>query len=150
MPDTLLIVGLSVATVTAAFTWQAARTVGQEPVSPNRLVAELRLAQVGGLLLALVAGAYVGMAALLTAQPGAGLDVVLALGFVGIAIASATREPHEALTVVAVGFVAHALVDLMHRPGGLTDGAVPRWYVIGCAVHNIYMAVLCYLPVIRR
>ncbi len=150
MPDTLQIIGLAVVTVTGAFTWQAARTVGADAASPTRLVSELRFAQISALLLTLVAGAYIGMAALLTAQPGAGLDVVLALGFLGVAVASATREPREALTVLAVAFVAHALLDLVHRQGGLSDGMIPRWYVIGCAVHNVYMATLCYLPVVRR
>lgn len=150
MPDTSLVIALSAASVAVALTWQTIQTVRQESSSPARLIAELRLAQVAGLVLALVAGGFVGLASSAPAQPGAGLDVVLALGFAAAGLAALTREPREALTVMAAAFLLHALLDVAHRPGGLIDGAVPYWYVIGCAGFNAYLALVCYWPVIRR
>ena len=44
----------------------------------------------------------------------------------------------------------HAIVDVAHRPGLLPEGLAPRWYAIGCAVFDVYIGALCYLPVLRR
>lgn len=150
MTNTVLIIGLLAVTVTGLYSWQATVVVRQQANEPTRLVSELRLAQVAGLLLVLVAGAYLGTAASMPAHPGAALDATLALAFLAAGVASLTREPREALTIVAVAFVAHAVVDVLHRPGGLTDGAVPAWYVIGCGVQNLWTAALTFLPVLGR
>ena len=150
MADTTLVICLLAVTVTTLFTWQAISVVRQDADEPSRLVSELRLSQVGASLLILVAGAYLGSAASLASHHGAGLDATLALGFLAAGVASLTREPREALTIVALAFVAHAVVDILHRPGGLTDGGMPRWYVIGCAVQNVWMAALTFLPVFGR
>ena len=32
----------------------------------------------------------------------------------------------------------------------LPDGLTPRWYAIGCAVYDVYVGALCYLPILRR
>ena len=75
---TLLVAALSLA---AGFTWQGLRTAAIPVSSPDRLVAELRLAQVAALILAGCAASYLGFAAAHEHVPGAGLDVALALGF---------------------------------------------------------------------
>lgn len=150
MADTVLIIGLLAVTVTGLFSWQAVTVVRQPADEPTRLVAELRLAQVAALLLVLVAGAYLGTAASLPAHPGAALDATLALGFLAAGVASLTREPREALTIVAVAFVAHAVIDILHRPNWLSDGSVPSWYVIGCAVQNLWTAALTFAPVLGQ
>jgi hypothetical protein len=49
-----------------------------------------------------------------------------------------------------MAFAAHALIDILHRPGMLSPDLAPRWFVVGCAVHDVVMGALCYLPVIRR
>ena len=46
----------------SGLTWQAIRSARVPVSSPDRLVAELRLAQLAALLLALSAGAYIGLA----------------------------------------------------------------------------------------
>ena len=46
----------------AGLTWYAFRTASIPTTSPDRLVAELRLSQFAALLLALIAGAYIGFA----------------------------------------------------------------------------------------
>ncbi|HEX5476039.1 MAG TPA: hypothetical protein VFX12_15380 [Vicinamibacterales bacterium] len=132
------------------FTWQAVRTTAVPMSSPERLVAELRLAQMAALLLVLVAGAYIGFAAARENQPGVGFDIALALGFLLVAAVTIVRDPRQALTIIALGFAAHAVVDIMHRPGWLPEALTPRWYAIGCAISNVYIGALCYLPILRR
>ena len=134
----------------AGFVWLSLRTLQLDANAPNRLIAELRLAQIGALLLAFVAGAYIGFAGVANTNAGGGLDIALALGFFVVAASAPTRDPREALIILATAFVAHAVVDILHRPGALSVGIVPQWYLIGCAVYNIAIGALCYLPVLRR
>src|SRR5438045_2234912 len=44
------------------FTWQSIRTAAVPASAPDRLIAELRLAQFAALILTLTAGAYIGFA----------------------------------------------------------------------------------------
>ena len=75
------------------------------------------------LLLALTAGAYIGLAVAHEAQPGVGFDVALAVGFFVVAAATLVRDPRQALTILALAFAAHAVLDVAHRPGWpLPDG----------------------------
>jgi hypothetical protein len=134
----------------AGFTWQAARTAATPPSSPDRLVGELRLAQLAALLLTLSAGAYIGLAIVRENAPGVGLDITLAVGFLLVGAVTMVREPRQALTIIAIAFAAHAVLDVAHRPGVLPAGLAPRWYSIGCAVYDVYIGALCYLPVLRR
>jgi hypothetical protein len=129
--------------------WLAQRALIAPSASPDRLVAELRLAQVASTVLAFVAAPYVGIAALGLGAPGMPLDVAAALGFGIIAATASWWDPRTALTALAAAFVGHALVDLAHRPG-LLPPLVPRWYGVGCALHNLAAAALCYLPILRR
>jgi hypothetical protein len=133
----------------AGFTWYAFRTAFIPTSSPDRLVAELRLGQFAALLLAMMAGAYIGFAVRHEDQPGVGFDVALAVGFFVVAATTLVRDPRQALTILALGFAAHALLDVAHRPGVLPDIA-PRWYLIGCAVYDLYIGALCYFPILRR
>ncbi|MEC9302371.1 MAG: hypothetical protein VYA90_05545 [Acidobacteriota bacterium] len=134
----------------AGFVWLSLRTLQLDTNAPSRLIAELRLAQIGALLLAFVAGSYIGFAGVASTAAGGGLDIALALGFFVVAASAPTRDPREALIILATAFVAHAVVDILHRPGALSVGIVPQWYLIGCAVYNIAIGALCYLPVLRR
>jgi hypothetical protein len=135
----------------AGLTYLAVRTAAIPSNAPERLVAELRLAQIAALLLAMAAGAYVGLAAAHEARPGVGLDIALAVGFLVIAATTLVRDPRHALTILALAFAAHAVVDVAHRPGWpLPDGVAPRWYSIGCAVYDVYVGALCYWPILRR
>ena len=132
------------------FTWQAVRTSSLPSSDPHRLVAELRLAQLGALLLTLAAGAYVGFAVVREHDPGVGLDIALAVGFLALAAWTMTKDPRQALTLLAIGFAGHAVVDVLHRPGVLPEALAPRWYAIGCAVYDVYIGALCYVPLLRR
>ncbi len=135
----------------AGLTWQALRTAAVPVNSPERLVSELRLAQMAALLLALTAGAYIGLAVAHEARPGVGFDIALAVGFFVAAATTLVRDPRQALTILALAFAAHAILDVAHRPGWpLPDGVAPRWYSIGCAVYDVYIGALCYFPILRR
>jgi len=144
---TILLASLSFA---AGFTWHGLRTARIPVSSPDRLVAELRLAQIAALLLTMTAGAYIGFAITHENQPGTGIDIALAAGFFVVAAATMVRDPRQALTILALAFAAHAVVDVIHRPGGLPDGIAPRWYSLGCAVFDVYIGAVAYLPILRR
>jgi hypothetical protein len=144
---TILIAALSVA---AGMTWQAVRTAAIPVTSPDRLIAELRLAQVAALVLMATAGAYLGFAATHEAQPGVGLDVALVVGFGLLAGVTLLRDPRQALTLLALAFAAHAVLDVAHRPGVLPEGIAPRWYALGCAVFNVYVGAVTYWPILKR
>jgi len=143
---------LSVAAVTLglAVAWLAWTAIRLDTASPDRLVAELRLSQVSALVLVLVAGVYVGAAVANETIPGVGLDIALATGFFVIAALATTSEPSRALMVLAAAWGAHALVDLGHLAEVLPAAAVPSWYPTACAIYDVGMAGVCYLPVFRR
>lgn len=135
----------------AGLTWLSFRTASIPVNSPDRLVSELRLAQMAALLLAMTAGAYIGFAVAHETQTGVGFDVALAVGFFVAAAATLVRDPRQALTILALGFAAHAVLDVAHAPGWLLpEGLAPRWYLTGCALYDVYIGALCYFPILRR
>jgi hypothetical protein len=140
---------LAALTTLGMVAWMSVRAFRLPASTPERLVAELRLAQIAAVVLALTAGAYLGLAAAHQGAPGAGLDVAFALGFLVVAVLAPLRDPHEALLALALAFVAHAVLDVLHRPD-LLVGAVPQWFAIGCAIHNVAAGALCYAPLLRR
>lgn len=150
MSDALRTALIGFGGLAAGFTWLAARTVALPSSTPQRLIDELRLAQLAALLLTLTAGAYIGFAVIRENEPGVGLDIALAIGFLLAGGLSMIKEPRQALTILALAFAAHAVLDVAHRPGLLPEGLAPRWYSIGCAVYDVYIGALCYLPVFRR
>lgn len=144
---TVLIAGVALA---AGFTWLGIRTAAIPVSSPERLIAELRLAQIAALLLATTTGAYIGFAVAHENQPAVGIDVALAIGFFLVAATTLVRDPRQALTILALAFAAHAIVDIAHRPGALPDGIAPRWYALGCAIFDVYIGAVAYWPILRR
>ncbi len=150
MSEGLRTVAVAFVGLAAGFTWHAIRTALIPPSSPDRLVSELRLAQFAALLLSLTAGAYIGLAVAHEGQPGVGFDVAFAIGFLVVGTSTLARDPRQALTILALAFAAHAVIDIAHRPGFLPDGIAPRWYLIGCAVYDVYIGALCYFPILRR
>jgi hypothetical protein len=118
--------------------------------SPQRLIAELRLAQFAALLLVLTAGVYVGFALAHASDTGSGLDVALGVGFLVVASVAVTQDPGLALTLLAVAFAGHAGVDLLHSADILPAGSLPDWYGTACAMYDVGIAAVCYLPIVRR
>ena len=151
MSEGLRTIALAFAALGAGFTWQSFRTMAIPASAPDRLVAELRLSQVAAMLLALVAGMSIGVAASHEQVPGVALDVAMAVGFFVCATAMLVRDPRQALTVLALAFAVHAVFAVAHRPGSpLPDGLVPRWFTVGGAVYDVCIGALCYLPMLRR
>ena len=151
MTEGLRTVAVAFLGLAAGLTWYAVRTASVPTSSPDRLVAELRLAQFAALLLAMTAGAYIGFAVKSETTIGVGLDIALATGFLVVAATTLVRDPRQSLVIVALAFAAHALLDVAHRPGGLLPHDIaPRWDLIGCAVYDLYIGALCYLPVLKR
>lgn len=150
MSDGGIALALTTLALAALMAWMSARVVALPANTPQRLVGELRLAQLAGLVLCLVAGAAGGMAIAQLAVPGAGITLALAAGFLLVASNAILRDPHEALTLLAVAFLAHAIVDILHRPGWLPELIIPGWYARDCATFNVLLAALCYVPVFRR
>lgn len=151
MTDALPTIVVAFAGLAAGLTWFALRTSVIPVSSPDRLVAELRLAQFAALLMTMTAGVYIGFAVVApAAQPGVGFDVALSVGFFVVAASTLVRDPRQALSILALAYVAHAIVDIAHRPGLLPMGIAPRWYFIGCSAYDLYIGALCYLPILRR
>lgn len=144
---TLLVAAVALGT---GFSWQSLKTAAIPISSPERLVAELRLAQFAALLITVSAGAYIGLAAADETRTGVGIDIALSVGFFVLAAYILTCDPRQALTLLALGFASHAVVDIAHRPGGLPEGLAPHWYTIGCASYDVLIGALCYFPILRR
>jgi predicted MPP superfamily phosphohydrolase len=142
---------IAFAGLAAGLTVLSLRTAAIPINAPERLIAELRLAQISALVLAMAAGAYIGLAVAHEARPGVGLDIALAVGFFVVAASTLIRDPRHALTILALAFAAHAILDVGHRPGWpLPDAVAPLWYSIGCAMFDAYVGALCYWPILRR
>lgn len=150
MSEAVRTLGLGGLMVGLTYGWLAVRAAHVPVSSPERLVAEFRVMQVGSLVLALVAGAYLGFAATAPELTGVGMDVLFALAFLVVAAVVLTRDPREGLTILALAFAAHALLDILHRPGLLPGTIAPRWYAAGCASLNVYMGALSYWPILKR
>ena len=150
MSEALRTTLVAFAGLAAAFTWQSIRAASIPASSPQRLVEDLRLAQMAALLLTLTAGAYIGFAVVREHEPGTGFDIAIAVAFLLVSALTMVRDPRQALTIIALAFAAHAIVDVAHRPGLLPEGLAPRWYAVGCAVYDVVIGAVCYLPVLRR
>lgn len=129
--------GIAVAT----FAWRVTRL---DPDGADRLIAELRLMQWAGVLLAAVSGISAGLALGAVDQPLAHLDVAIGVMFIGFAGLVLQRDPREGLLFAIAGLFAHALLDIAHRPDWLSPDVAPRWYTVGCAVYNVFLAAWCY------
>jgi hypothetical protein len=137
----LLTAGVLSAIAVATFAWRVTRIDVEDS---DRLIGELRLMQWAGVMLAGVSAVPMGLALAATTAPLAHLDVAVATIFVGLAGLVLQRDPREGLLLACFGFLAHALLDIAHRPGWLAPDLAPRWYTIGCAVHNVFLAAWCF------
>ena len=152
MPDIAVPVSLAVvaALMLATIAAFALRALAAPPTSPDRLVAELRLAQVAALLLALNAGVSLGLAIGHAPRPDLSMEVALGGMLFVVAAVAPFQDPRMGLTLVALGFAAHAVTDVMHRPGLLPPDLTGQWYFVGSACLDAVVGALCYLPLLRR
>lgn len=148
--ETIRAIVLAFLAVGGALGWMSLRAAAIPSSSPERLIAEFRVVRLAALMLALTAGAYVGLAAAREQVPAGALDVTLSVGFLALASIAVTRDPRQALMMLAGAFAGHALLDIAHRPGFLSPEIAPRWFLISCAVYDTAAGALCYLPLLRR
>ena len=137
----LLTAGVLSALAVSTFAW---RVVQIDTEETDRLIGELRLAQWMAVLLAGVGAIPLGLALAEPGAPLANLDAALSIVFLGLAGIVLQRDPREGLLLACGGFVLHAFVDIAHRPGWLSPDLAPRWFTIGCAIHNVYLAAWCF------
>lgn len=123
------------------FVWHLARI---DPSQPERLIGELRFTQWMAVVLGVTAGAWVGLAAGAQTDYLSGLDITLAAAYAVFAAWVMQRDTRVGLVALSVALVAHALIDVAHRPGGLSPDLAPRWFTVGCAAYNVYLAALCF------
>lgn len=150
MSDGGIALALAAIALVVPLAWQLARLAHEAADSPQRIVGELRLAQMAAMVLVFVAAAHAGLAAARLEVPGAGLEIAFAVGFLAVASTAALRDPPEALGWLTLAFLGHAVLDALHRPGLLPVELVPGWYALGCATLSVLVAVVCYLAVRRR
>ena len=115
-----------------------------DPSHPDRLVGELRLAQLGSVLLALTGGVWVGLAIAHERELFAGLDASLGIAYTIVSAMVLLLDPRQALLVLALAFASHAVVDIGHRPDWLSAAVAPRWFIVGCALYDVFIAALCF------
>jgi len=125
----------------AGYAWRLTRI---DPAHPDRLIGELRLAQLGAILLAATAGSWIGLAIAANPDPITNVDVTLGLGYVALAVIVLQLDPRQALLTLALAFVLHALIDIAHRPGWLSPSIAPRPFIVGCAAYDIFVAAICF------
>ena len=144
MIDTVHVLAVAAALSAGAVSLLAWRVGGADHSQPDRLVGELRVARWAAVLLAAVGAISIGLAVGET-SPALGItDAALGTIFVGMAGIVLQREPREGLILSAGAFVVHALLCIAHRPGWLPVDIAPRWFIVGCAVYDVYIAGVCY------
>ena len=130
MSDGAIALALSAVALVVPLAWRL-WLLRREPLdSPQRLVGELRLAQMAAMVLVFVAATHAGLAVARLEVPGAGLEIALAVGFLVFASATILRDPPEALSWLALAFLGHAVLDVLHRPGLLPEAIAHRFLFI--------------------
>lgn len=87
---------------------------------------------VAAVLLAVIAGIYVGFAVVADRTGQIMLQLGVALAFAGFAVIALLTNP----VWIAAGYVAHGLWDAAHH-FQLSDLKFPRWYIPMCAAYDI-------------
>lgn len=144
MTDTarvLLTAAILSASALGAFAWRLTRL---EASSPERLVGELRLTQIAAVLLALAGGLTTGLAVANESVPTAQLEATLGAVFVVAAGLVLRLETSGGLLAASAAFVLHSLVNVAHRPGLLSPDLGPRWFLVGSATYDVFVAAVCF------
>lgn len=147
--DATRTLALAGVTLVAAFAVLTAQTLRIPAQAPGRLVAELRLAQVGAVFLTFSAALVAGLSAAHDTVPGAGLDVAFAVLFCGLALMTLLRDAASALAWLASGFAARTLLDLLHLAAWL-PGPVPDPVMAGSVLANGLATACCLAPLVHR
>tara|TARA_Y100000588_G_scaffold381790_1_gene468099 strand:+ start:2932 stop:3378 length:447 start_codon:yes stop_codon:yes gene_type:complete len=143
----ILAIAASSAFLALSVTWLSLKAVTTEYSSANRLIAELRLAQISSLLLVLVSGIYVGGTLLSNEAISGSFEIAFASGFFIIACLATTYEPSTALKILATSWIAHSILDVAHVKNFMDSTILPPWYPFFCSLYDIYIALVCLIPV---
>lgn len=136
----LLVAGALSAGALAIFGAQIERL---DSATPQRLIAQMRLAQFAAILLAAASGITCGLVITGDAGPFTTLDTCLFAIFGGVAALVLGREPRPALLLAAGGLVAHGFVTIAHRPGWIPTAPFSQWHAVGIAVYDVVIAMIC-------
>ena len=96
------------------------------------VVPETVSVQIAALILALIAGAYIGFAAAEGAFKSLVVELSGAAMFAGVALLGLFWNP----IIIPIGIMSHALWDYAHHNGRF-GAAVPQWYIPFCAVIDL-------------
>lgn len=138
----LLTAGILSAVALTTFVW---RIVRPGRAAHEYLIDQLRLSQLAALLLAATGAIGIGAAVASEASFGASLEAATGLVAIVAALIVLRSEPPTAVLLAAVLFLADAGLDWLHWAGVVHVPFVPSWWSIGCAVYDIYLAVLCFV-----
>jgi len=136
----LLVAGLLSAAALGIFAAQIERL---DSATPERLIAQMRLAQFAAVLLAAVSGITIGLVLANGTGPFTTLDTCLFVIFSGLSALVVRREPRPALLLAAAGLVAHGFVTIAHRPGWMPTAPFSQWHAVGLAVYDVAVAMIC-------
>jgi hypothetical protein len=136
----LLVAGALSALALAVFAAQIARL---DSATPERLIAQMRLAQFAAILLAAVSGITCGLVVAAGSGPFTTLDTCLYAILGGLAAIIIRREPRPALLLAAAGLVAHGFITIAHRPGWIPTSPFSQWHAVGIAIYDLAIAMIC-------
>ena len=145
MTETVRVLLVAVVLAAAGLGAFAMRVARLDPAEPERLIGELRLSQWMSLLLSTIGGGWVGVVVTRAALPFGTIELSLSIATMIFAAWTLHHETRQSLQLLSLGFLIHALIDISHRPGWLAPDLAPRWFTVGCAAVNVYMAAVCYL-----
>ena len=97
-----------------------------------------------GILLAMIAGVYIGFAINDGRRDKLILEVVVALGFCMLVLIGMWKWP----ILIAVGYLLHAVWDLLHHPFKL-GARVKTWYPPVCAIYDGLVGAFIYIHLFR-
>jgi hypothetical protein len=93
-----------------------------------------------GIMLAMIAGVYIGFAISDGRRDKLILEVVIALGFCMLVLIGMWKWP----VLIAVGYLLHAVWDLAHHP--FKFGArVKSWYPPACVIYDALVGAFIYI-----
>jgi len=92
-----------------------------------------------GILLAMIAGVYIGFAVNDGRRHKLILETAVALGFCALVLLGMWMWP----ILIALGYFLHALWDLLHHPFKL-GARVRDWYPPACVIYDVIVGAFIY------
>jgi hypothetical protein len=96
--------------------------------------------QWAAVLLAIIAGAYIGFAANDGRHSANIIEFLVSIGFGILAIVGLALSP----LLIAGGYVAHGIWDLLHHHHG-PHADTPAWYIPFCVVYDVIVGAFLFV-----